>query len=78
MTKSVVFSIFKLNFKRYTMRKKKADIIKEAVEQMKECVKNGDAEVAHVNADDILCDVLKQLGAKELVDEFNKVTKWYA
>ena len=54
------------------------DIIKAAVEQMKECAKNSDYETAHVDADDILCDVLKQLGAKELVDEFEKVNKWYA
>jgi hypothetical protein len=55
-----------------------SDIIKAAIERMKECVKNSDYEVAHCNADDILCDVLKQLGAKELVDEFEKVGKWYA
>lgn len=61
------------------MRKKKADIIKEAIEKMKECVKNnGDIEVAHLDADNILCDVLTQLGYKELVDLYNKVDKWYA
>lgn len=61
------------------MRKKKADIIKEAVEKMKECVKNnGDIEVAHLDADNILCDVLTQLGYKELVDLYKKVDKWYA
>lgn len=60
------------------MRKKKADIIKEAVEKMKECVNNGDTEVAHIDADDILCDVLTQLGYKELVDLYEKVKKWYA
>lgn len=60
------------------MRKKKADIIKEAVEKMKECVNNGDTEVAHLDADDILCDVLTQLGYKELVDLYEKVNKWYA
>lgn len=60
------------------MRKKKADIIKEAVEKMKECVNNGDTEVAHIDADNILCDVLTQLGYKELVDLYEKVKKWYA
>ena len=60
------------------MIKKKADIIKEAVEKMKECVNNGDTEVAHLDADDILCDVLTQLGYKELVDIYEKVKKWYA
>ena len=58
---------------------KKEDIIKEAIEKMKECVKNnGDIEVAHLDADNILCDVLTQLGYKELVDIYKKVDKWYA
>ena len=58
---------------------KKEDIIKEAIEKMKECVKNnGDIEVAHLDADNILCDVLTQLGYKELVDLYKKVDKWYA
>ena len=60
------------------MRKKKADIIKEAIEKMKKCVNSGDTEVAHLDADNILCDVLTQLGYKELVDLYEKVKKWYA
>ena len=60
------------------MRKKKADIIKEAVEKMKECVNNCDTEVAHLDADAVLCDVLTQLDYKELVDLYEKVKKWYA
>ena len=60
------------------MRKKKEDIIKEAIEKMKECVNNGDTEVAHLDADSVLCDVLTQLGYKELVDLYEKVKKWYA
>ena len=53
-------------------------IIKEAIEKMKECVNNGDTEVAHINADAVHCDVLTQLGYKELVDLYEKVKKWYA
>lgn len=45
---------------------------------MKECVNNSDIELAHLDADDILCDVLTQLGYKELVDLYKKVDKWYA
>ena len=60
------------------MRKKKEDIIKEAVEKMKECVNNSDIELSHLDADNILCDVLTQLGYKELVDLYEKVNKWYA
>lgn len=53
-------------------------IIKEAIEKMKKCVNNGDTECGHIEADDILCDVLTQLGYKELVDLYEKVKKWYA
>ena len=53
-------------------------IIKEAIEKMKECVNNSDFELAHLDADNILCDVLTQLGYKELVDLYEKVNKWYA
>lgn len=37
-----------------------------------------DIENAHVEADDILCEVLLKLGYKDIVDEFVKVHKWYA
>ncbi len=60
------------------MRKKKADIIKEAVEQLKALEKSGDTEAVHKDADDILCEVLKALGCKEVVDAFEKLDKWYA
>ena len=60
------------------MRKKKADIIKEAVEKLEAIEKSGDTEARHIEADDILCDVLKALGCKEVVDAFEKLDKWYA
>lgn len=57
---------------------KKEIIIKEAIEEMKKLVNSGDTEVAHIEADGILCDVLTKLGYKDLVDVYNKVGKWYA
>lgn len=38
----------------------------------------GDTELQHVHADDVLCDLLKRLGFEAVVDEFEKVDKWYA
>lgn len=38
----------------------------------------GNTEENHQNADDILCEVLRQLGFDELVAEFNKITKYYS
>lgn len=57
---------------------KKEVIIKEAIEEMKKLVNSGDTEVAHIEADNILCDVLTHLGCKELVDVYKNVRKWYA
>lgn len=37
-----------------------------------------DEEVAHCLADEILCDLLINLGYIELVSEYNDVDKWYA
>ena len=38
----------------------------------------GDPEKAHGNADDVLCELLKRLGYDDVVDEWEKVEKWYA
>jgi hypothetical protein len=37
-----------------------------------------DAEQAHSDADGVLCDALRQLGYGDIVDEWQKVEKWYA
>lgn len=52
--------------------------IKKYEDAMREQIKNNDCEVAHHIADDILCDVLIELGYEKLVDLFYKVDKWYA
>jgi len=39
---------------------------------------NGDTEIAHCNADDYLCELLIGLGLQDVVDEYEKVDKWYA
>ena len=38
----------------------------------------GDPEIAHVNADEVLCELLTSLGFSDVVEEFKKVPKWYA
>lgn len=37
-----------------------------------------DEEFAHMKADKILCDLLVELGYEKIVDEYNKVEKWYS
>lgn len=50
----------------------------EIIEQLKEQQKNWDTEVAHGKADIIICSLLRQLGYGDVVDEWDKVDKWYA
>jgi len=47
------------------------------INQLKECEKEG-TEDAHINADNILCEILTKLGYDDIVKEFDKLDKWYA
>jgi hypothetical protein len=49
----------------------------EAVDKMKQC-NNADQESGHVEADEILCDLLDSLDMHEVVIEFRKLDKWYS
>ena len=37
-----------------------------------------DKEKAHVDADDILCEILVKLGYEDIVEIYNRIEKWYA
>ena len=50
----------------------------EALGRMRGLQKNTDYEVAHAEADDVLCDLLREMGFNELVDSYEQVGKWYA
>jgi hypothetical protein len=50
----------------------------EAIRALREQQSNTDTECAHGNADDILCDLLRELGHHAVVEEYEKVDKWYA
>jgi hypothetical protein len=39
---------------------------------------SSDIESNHIEADEILCDLLEDLGYQNLVNEFKKLKKWYA
>lgn len=41
-------------------------------------ISEDDPESAHVEADDILCDFLKNLGYEDIVIEYEKIDKWYS
>lgn len=50
----------------------------KAIQMLKLEQQNFDIEVAHANADVILCHFLTALGYQDVVAEYNKVNKWYA
>jgi hypothetical protein len=52
-------------------------LCKRFVEKMKQA-DLGDTEIAHGDADDLLCDLLIELGYYDVVNEYNKIDKWYA
>lgn len=37
-----------------------------------------DPEIAHIYADDILCNFLKELGYADIVIEYEKIEKWFS
>ena len=39
---------------------------------------DGDTEIQHQMADEILCEVLLSLGCDHIVNEWRKVHKWYS
>jgi len=41
-------------------------------------VNEGDIEIAHGIADELLCKILTDMGYKKIVRLFNKLHKWYA
>lgn len=50
----------------------------QAVARLKELQTGGDVEAEHSNADEVLCQLLNSLGYQDVVNEWNKVDKWYA
>ena len=49
----------------------------EAIKKLEEWADSGDIEMAHCEAEDILCDLLIQLGYEDVVQAYHKVHKWY-
>lgn len=60
------------------MTKKLKETVDQAIIDLRKLQCCSDVEGAHGDADDILCRVLKAFGLQELVEEYDKVEKWYA
>lgn len=52
--------------------------IKDYTERMRELSNSDDIEGRHYEMDDLMCEILKEMGFDELVDIFNETEKWYA
>lgn len=51
---------------------------KEFLAEMDRCAESDDIEMAHYEADEILCQFLDECGYPELVHKFENINKWYA
>ena len=51
----------------------------EFIKELKELSENdNDIEISHITADNILCKILSLLDCDEIVEEYDKIRKWYA
>jgi hypothetical protein len=50
----------------------------QAIIRLKELQHQGDPEATHSDADEVLCQLLRALGHEAVVEEWDKVPKWYA
>lgn len=57
---------------------KQITTVQEAIDRLRELQKSGDTELAHGDADSVLCDFLTILGYEHVVHEYNLIDKWYA
>jgi hypothetical protein len=50
----------------------------EFIKKLKELSDDSDTENSHITADNILCMILRLLDCDEIVEEYDKISKWYA
>jgi hypothetical protein len=49
----------------------------QALEQLRD-LETADTELAHSEADKILCELLRSFGCDDVVEAFDALDKWYA
>lgn len=49
-----------------------------ALDRLRSLQGNGDTEAQHSDADKVLCELLTALGYADVVEEWQRVPKWYA
>lgn len=54
------------------------ELKERAIQKLKNVQSWNDIESAHGAADNVLCDLLENLGFKDVIEEYNKINKYYA
>ena len=55
----------------------KHDLIKKYKPKLQNCINCDDPEAAHVEADEVLTELLKEVGLTEITTVYDKIKKWY-
>lgn len=50
----------------------------EYINRLKQIQRNNDYEIAHGDADEVLLEILEDLGYSDIIEEYNKVEKYYS
>jgi len=75
---AVVTDKLKTNINKMALTKKQLDFKKAVISELKERQGQRDYAKSHCIADGLLCDLLEQLDCKDVVEEFEKIGKWYS
>jgi hypothetical protein len=63
----------------YTFNKEWLDgVAANAIEKLDKLKQTGDIELMHMQADTILCEVLKAMDFDDVVDAWEDVDRWYS
>lgn len=54
------------------------ELLEKYKKAMTEAIDQGDVEVGHGNCDDVLCELVRELGFEDVVEIYNTQNKWYA
>ncbi len=54
------------------------ELLEKYKKAMTEAIDQGDVEVGHGNCDDVLCELVRELGFGDVVEIYNTQNKWYA
>ena len=78
MKKTIEEKLDIINARLCDEKKRCVELEKNAMVELNNAKCECDTESAHASADDALCRFVLGLGYKKVVEEYNKINKWYA